>query len=357
MSNYLKIGEFSRLMLRKKMNGIFCQLFGDFEIISYLCAANLYTMERLIDYNEMSNIEELTTMFSQVKDSYMFFRLTGKAHASIPSREPVKFNGSMLMLVRAGSPFRIRVNDQVYTLKPNTLLTVHRGDVVSSYKGDVMTAQDDMPADFEAYVIFFNLSFLRSVNINITALNLPQLFQKPQSTLDLAADESDTLMQYFELLHNSAADNPGDQLSRCIASSIISAMIYQMVRFFQRRLSQIMDCNEKEMDAAARRRHEYVRNFLKLVHVHFAREHSVNFYARQLYISPKYLTQMVREATGKTAARWIDDFLIMEAKNMLRYSGKNIQQVAYALNFATQSSFGKYFKHITGISPSEYQRT
>ena len=61
MSNYLKIGEFSRLMLRKKMNGIFCQLFGDFEIISYLCAANLYTMERLIDYNEMSNIEELTT--------------------------------------------------------------------------------------------------------------------------------------------------------------------------------------------------------------------------------------------------------------------------------------------------------
>ncbi|MGN0210432.1 MAG: helix-turn-helix domain-containing protein, partial [Muribaculaceae bacterium] len=89
----------------------------------------------------------------------------------------------------------------------------------------------------------------------------------------------------------------------------------------------------------------------------FAREHSVNFYAQQLYISPKYLTLMVRETTGKTAARWIDDFIIMEAKNMLRYSGKNIQQVAYALNFSNQSSFGKYFKHITGISPSEYQRS
>ena len=306
-------------------------------------------MERLIDYNEMSTIEELTTMFSQVKDSYMFYRLSGKVHSAINSREPVKFNGTMLLLMHAGTPFNVRVNDQVYKLQPNTLLTVSNGDIITSH--------DDMPADFDAYVIFFNLSFLRNVNINITALNLPSLFQKPQSAFQLTDNESDTLMRYFDLLHHSALENTNDQLSRCIASSIISAMIYQMVRFYQRRLSQIMDYAEKEMDSAARRRHEYVRNFLKLVHVHFAREHSVNFYARQLYISPKYLTQMVREATGKTAARWIDDFLIMEAKNMLRYSGKNIQQVAYALNFATQSSFGKYFKHLTGISPSEYQRS
>ncbi len=306
-------------------------------------------MERLIDYNEMTNIEELTTMFSQVKDSYMFYRLTGKAHASIASHEPVKFNGCMMMLMRSGTPFNIRVNDRVYNLKPNTLLSVNNGDVI--------TASDDMPADFEAYVLFFNLSFLRNVNINITAINLPSLFQKPQSAIELSNNESDSLLRYFDILHHSALENDNDQLSRCIASSIISAMIYQMVQFYQHRIGQIIDTPEKDADPSIRRRHEYVRNFLKLVHIHFAREHSVNFYAQQLYISPKYLTLMVRETTGKTAARWIDDFIIMEAKNMLRYSGKNIQQVAYALNFSNQSSFGKYFKHITGISPSEYQRS
>ena len=306
-------------------------------------------MERLIDYNEMTNIEELTTMFSQVKDSYMFYRLTGKAHASIASHEPVKFNGCLMMLMRGGTPFNIRVNDRVYNLKPNTLLSVNNGDVI--------TASDDMPTDFEAYVLFFNLSFLRNVNINITAINLPSLFQKPQSAIELSHNESDSLLRYFDILHHSALENDNDQLSRCIASSIISAMIYQMVQFYQHRIGQIIDTPDKDTDPSIRRRHEYVRNFLKLVHIHFAREHSVNFYAQQLYISPKYLTLMVRETTGKTAARWIDDFIIMEAKNMLRYSGKNIQQVAYALNFSNQSSFGKYFKHITGISPSEYQRS
>ena len=81
------------------------------------------------------------------------------------------------------------------------------------------------------------------------------------------------------------------------------------------------------------------------------------FYASKLFISPKYLSLIVKETTGKSAARWIDEFVLMEAKNMLRYSGKNIQQVAYALNFSNQSSFGKYFKHLTGMSPTEYQKS
>ena len=49
--------------------------------------------------------------------------------------------------------------------------------------------------------------------------------------------------------------------------------------------------------------------------------------------------------------------VILEAKNLLRYSGKNIQQVAYELNFSNQSSFGKYFKHLTGMSPSQFQKS
>jgi probable transcriptional regulator araC family len=47
--------------------------------------------------------------------------------------------------------------------------------------------------------------------------------------------------------------------------------------------------------------------------------------------------------------------VLQEAKNLLRYSGKNVQQVAYELNFTNQSSFGKYFKHLTGMSPTQFQ--
>ena len=84
---------------------------------------------------------------------------------------------------------------------------------------------------------------------------------------------------------------------------------------------------------------------------------SVAFYAGKLFISPKYLSLIIKESTGKSATDVIDSYVVLEAKNLLRFSGKNIQQVAYELNFPNQSSFGKYFKHLTGMSPSEYQRS
>lgn len=96
---------------------------------------------------------------------------------------------------------------------------------------------------------------------------------------------------------------------------------------------------------------------MNLVQLHHTHERSIAFYADKLFISPKYLSHIIKEATGRSAAAWIDEFVILEAKNMLRFSNKNIQQVAYALNFNTQSSFGKYFKHITGMSPTEYQKS
>ena len=80
----------------------------------------------------------------------------------------------------------------------------------------------------------------------------------------------------------------------------------------------------------------------------------MSFYAQQLYITTKYLSNIVKEATGRSAAQWIDEFVILEAKNLLRFSGKTIKQVSYELNFSNQSAFGKYFKLITGMSPSEY---
>ncbi len=96
---------------------------------------------------------------------------------------------------------------------------------------------------------------------------------------------------------------------------------------------------------------------MRLVRKHFRYERTVGFYADKLCISPKYLSLVVKEATNRSAAQIIDEYVILEAKNLLRFSGKNVQQVAYELNFPNQSSFGKYFKHLTGMSPTEFQNS
>ena len=86
-------------------------------------------------------------------------------------------------------------------------------------------------------------------------------------------------------------------------------------------------------------------------------ERSVKFYADQLCLTPKHLSGVVKEVSGKTVGEWIDELVILEAKALLNSSSMNIQEIADRLNFANQSFFGKYFKHYTGMSPKEYRKS
>ncbi len=81
----------------------------------------------------------------------------------------------------------------------------------------------------------------------------------------------------------------------------------------------------------------------------------MGFYAAQLNLTPKYLSTLIRQTSGRTASEWIDDYVILEAKNLLKYSTMSVQEIAYSLNFPNQSFFGKYFKNHTGQTPSGYR--
>ncbi len=100
---------------------------------------------------------------------------------------------------------------------------------------------------------------------------------------------------------------------------------------------------------------ELVIRFSHLVSNNFREQHSVQFYAGALNVSPKYLTKIVKEINGKTARQIIDHYIILESKLLLEKPEHTISQVASLLNFSDQSVFGKYFKRITGISPKKFK--
>ncbi len=79
------------------------------------------------------------------------------------------------------------------------------------------------------------------------------------------------------------------------------------------------------------------------------------FYAGKLFVTPKHLSAVLKEVSDKTAGEWIDQRVILEAKVLLRSTGLNIQEISAMLNFANQSFFGKYFRHLTGMSPRDYR--
>ena len=81
------------------------------------------------------------------------------------------------------------------------------------------------------------------------------------------------------------------------------------------------------------------------------------FYADKLCLSPKYLSKLIKEVSGKCAPEWIDAYVMLEAKQLLRYSDMAIKEIVYRLHFPNQTVFYKYFKAHSGMTPTEYRNS
>ena len=97
--------------------------------------------------------------------------------------------------------------------------------------------------------------------------------------------------------------------------------------------------------------------FIELVTRHHSKERGVGFYADKLCITPKYLSKIVKDTSGLSAPQWIDQYVILEAKQMLKHSDLCIKEISEELNFPNPSFFFKYFKKHTGLTPNQYRNS
>ena len=100
----------------------------------------------------------------------------------------------------------------------------------------------------------------------------------------------------------------------------------------------------------------YFRRFIRLVAEHFKTEHEVSFYAKQLHITPKYLSEICKQKTQRKAKEIISGILLRKLKGDLMNSGKSMKIIADEYGFADQSSLGKFFRKMTGLSPRHYKQ-
>lgn len=97
------------------------------------------------------------------------------------------------------------------------------------------------------------------------------------------------------------------------------------------------------------------QRFLQDCFMHFKKHRDVKFYAELQHLTPRYFSTVIREVSGKTPIEWINLSLVTEAKKLLATPELNIKEIALQLNFEDQSLFGRYFKRITGLSPSSFR--
>lgn len=304
-------------------------------------------MDNTKAHSDFSKLKRISSDFCQLGNDYIFSHITWPVKEIFGGRdfhEPVRVSGLTLFFIIEGN-MDVEVNTTKYNLKPMSILVLSNASVVKIL--DICSEKID------AFYLYLSNQFLNDINIDLNVLNFSMLDREPLPLIDnLTENEAKLLSGYMYLLYLNADTNGDTIYSKNVARSLTQALIYQMMQIGYTHSRQF-DTSEKN----ATRRIAYVKDFMSLVQLHHAKERTLSFYADKLFISPKYLSRIIKEATGRSAAEWIDHFVLIDAKNMLRFSSKNVQQVAYTLNFSTQSSFGKFFKHLTGMSPSEYQQT
>jgi AraC-like DNA-binding protein len=168
---------------------------------------------------------------------------------------------------------------------------------------------------------------------------------RSQPVINLNNSELDVMVKYFNIMKETVLDT-GNPYRRQMAEYLTKAFMYGAGYYFQKYLEIVKTTKQETL----------VEKYLQLVQIHYKQQRELNFYADLLCLTPKHLSKVVRETSGTPANDWIDNYVTLEAKALLKSTNMTIQQISDELNFANQSFFGKYFKRLTGMSPNSYRR-
>lgn len=101
---------------------------------------------------------------------------------------------------------------------------------------------------------------------------------------------------------------------------------------------------------------DIVREYNFLVEQNFKTIHTVAEYASLLNKSPKTLSNLFSKLADKTPLQYIQDRRLLEAKRLLNFSDMNVKEIAYEIGFEDSQTFGRFFKKMEGVSPTEFKR-
>ena len=245
--------------------------------------------------------------------------------------EPHKMQRAAIVLCTSGN-CRIKINLEEYEIKAPQLVTLMSGQIfelISDING------------LDGYVISLSKRFIDKVNLPGWQHQYMKMYNNPITDID--QDMLNSLRIFYAILYR-AAKNDNNPFRLQIIENLISVFYYGGISSF-----------DGEVESNLKYKNHIVANFLELVQQHYREERLIQYYAGRLCITPKYLSKLVKEHTGRAATDWIEQHVILEARAMLQSTDLSIQQIATTLNFPNQSFFGKYFKRATGVSPKQYR--
>jgi AraC family transcriptional activator of pobA len=166
--------------------------------------------------------------------------------------------------------------------------------------------------------------------------------------LHLSPREEQIMWELYEKIRVEYHNNP-DEFSREIILTHIDSILKYSQRFYKRQFINREPLNAKTTS----RFNEALAQWDPIATEGLP---TVNSIASAMHLSPRYLSDLLKQETGKTAIELIHVFLITEAKNLLKTSDNSISETAYKLGFENLPYFSRLFKKEVGVSPNQFKK-
>ena len=258
------------------------------------------------------------------------------AHASI-SKEPQRLNFILMALCRKGkATYSIDTREQA--VLPGDLFFISERHIIDNFE-----ASDD----FDCLCIMLSTQFYHGFVQNVKNVSSLLLFSMNNPVVSLTKQEIQTYENFFMVIREKIADE-NHHYRKELVQALLLAMFYDMSGVIYR-IEQSSAKKQSRSDVIFAR-------FIALLQENFRKERRVGWYASQLEITAKYLSEVVKNVSKRTPNEWIDSYVVLEIRVLLKNSPKSIKEITEELNFPNQSFLGKYFKEHVGVSPSEYRK-
>jgi len=273
-------------------------------------------------------------LFSVPDDSkeYLFVSSGNRPY----QEEPYRAESYAIVFIKEGS---VRLNTGLVLWEVDAPAIITLGPSVIRY----FTKSSDL---LKMDVIFFKDSFLLERYADLFFLSKYDFFENSDfHVLQLKETYVIKFSKIFELIQltQSTANYHRGEIIR----NYIFVLIYEIEAYHRQHMSG---------QATSLRGHNLFIKFRHLLRLNYMHAHKLDFYAGHLHVTPKSLSAAIKKKTGRSAGKWINDAIILEAKVLLQNNALTVAQVGGMLNFSDQSVFGKFFRAGTGMSPVEYRK-
>ena len=260
-------------------------------------------------------------------------------------QHPFCFDGYLCILCLNGR-FTVDVNLQHFNIQPGSIF-INIPDTITK-----VDLQDAELVDTQVVMTALSREFMSSIRFDLDRIFNESVRLRDNPCVVLPPGQFRIIREYLVLIRSilqAPLQNRQD-----IIRGVLSSLVHLLAEIWN---DAIATAGQPEDSSVAPRLKQLLNRFLSLVTEYHTQERTVSFYAEKLDLTPKYLSKLIKEASGRGAPDWIDSFVILEAKNMLKYSGLSIKEIVFRLHFPNQSVFYKFFKAHTGLTPSQYRNS